>query len=227
MLSNVCCEQTGRGVHGGGPTRGLSRGSPLSEGFIPNLASTTSSPPQREVAITWRTQPACAQDEVMWGAHARPMIPECHRCDDDSAMLGVGIFKNRGHCYSSGRESRRRNQVKHRCIVGAQQMRVASVRRSQSTEANRDSVRKAASDCPVSTLSRVQPPPTRRSGPIVPCETPRPPYPPQRLSSSSTALSSTFAPAVTCSGFTFSASLWLMPCSQGMKIIEVGATRAI
>lgn len=39
------------------------------------------------------------------------------------------------------------------------------------------------------------------------------------------ACSSTLAPASTSAAVTFSASLWLMPPSQGMKIMPVGATR--
>ena len=44
---------------------------------------------------------------------------------------------------------------------------------------------------------------------------------------SSTACSSTLAPAVAHSGFMSSASLWLMPSTQGVKTIAAGATRAI
>src|SRR4051794_36863869 len=44
---------------------------------------------------------------------------------------------------------------------------------------------------------------------------------------SSTAFSSTLAPAVRSSGLASSISLWLMPPTQGTKIIAVGATRAM
>lgn len=44
---------------------------------------------------------------------------------------------------------------------------------------------------------------------------------------SSTACISTLAPAVAQSGLMSSASLWLIPSTQGVKIIEVGATRAM
>ena len=44
---------------------------------------------------------------------------------------------------------------------------------------------------------------------------------------SSTACMSTFVPMVAHSWLMSSASLWLMPSTQGVKIIEVGATRAM
>ena len=44
---------------------------------------------------------------------------------------------------------------------------------------------------------------------------------------SSTACISTCVPALAHSGLMSSASLWLTPSTQGVKIIEVGATRAM
>ncbi len=40
------------------------------------------------------------------------------------------------------------------------------------------------------------------------------------------ARSSTLQPASRCAGSAFSISLWLMPSSQGTKIMAAGATRA-
>ena len=44
---------------------------------------------------------------------------------------------------------------------------------------------------------------------------------------SSSAFNSTLQPAVRSSGLASSISLWLMPPTQGTKIIAVGATRAM
>jgi len=44
---------------------------------------------------------------------------------------------------------------------------------------------------------------------------------------SSIACSSTLQPAVMCSGWASSISLWLMPSLHGMKIIPAGASRAM
>jgi Cu(I)/Ag(I) efflux system membrane protein CusA/SilA len=52
-------------------------------------------------------------------------------------------------------------------------------------------------------------------------------FPPTTSAFSSTACSSTSAPAEAHSGVMFSASLWLMPSMQGVKIMAAGATRAI
>src|SRR5437016_12923482 len=49
---------------------------------------------------------------------------------------------------------------------------------------------------------------------------------PVALAVSRTAFSSTLPPAVKSSGLASSISLWLMPPTQGTKIIAVGATRA-